>query len=179
MLRVAAQNDNPEVLKLLLDAGAEVNRTNNEGDNPFWAACRHGRVENMKLLLVHGADPGPTRTKEALYTILFYPTNWQATLIKSHLDMAIWHMDIRMIKLLHTTGNCSNKDIHCVDKSVLERCVKPEVHELLHELASTPRLLLSYCRLAVRDAMRVRRPSSVNKLPLPQKLRDYLLFSDL
>ena len=54
---------NYEVVKLMLDKGAEVNEIvkgthpEQEGSTAFQMACVHGRHELMELLLQYGADP--------------------------------------------------------------------------------------------------------------------------
>jgi ankyrin repeat protein len=46
-----------EVVKLLLEKGADVNKHNEGGETPLHYAARHGHVKVMEILLDHGADP--------------------------------------------------------------------------------------------------------------------------
>lgn len=52
----AAANGHIEVVKLLLEQGADVNRHNEGGETPLHYAARNGHVEVMEILLDHGAD---------------------------------------------------------------------------------------------------------------------------
>ena len=47
----------PQLVKRLLDLGAEVNRVSQRGSSPLCVACHGGKVENVKILLDAGADP--------------------------------------------------------------------------------------------------------------------------
>jgi len=52
----AAENGHIEVVKLLLDKGADVNEYNEGGETPLHYATRGGHTEVMKILLDHGAN---------------------------------------------------------------------------------------------------------------------------
>lgn len=61
ILMLTARQNNPEIIKLLLDAGADVNYVSNEGSfadkyTALALAAGNNRVENVKLLLAAGAD---------------------------------------------------------------------------------------------------------------------------
>jgi len=56
ILTIAAGNARPEVIELLIAAGADVNVFPALG-TPLMEAAGEGRVDNMKVLLEHGADP--------------------------------------------------------------------------------------------------------------------------
>lgn len=49
-----------EILKILLEAGCDVNETKQDENgvilNPLWAACERSNLEIVKILLKHGAD---------------------------------------------------------------------------------------------------------------------------
>ena len=56
-LHVAAANGHTDVVRILLDAGAELEAKDGDGDTPLaWATCC-GRREMMDLLLTAGANP--------------------------------------------------------------------------------------------------------------------------
>ena len=56
-LHVAAEKGHVEVVKLLLEHGANPNARDMYGVTPLHLAARKGHVEITKLLLEHGADP--------------------------------------------------------------------------------------------------------------------------
>lgn len=53
----AAAYGRTEIVKLLLEKGADVNKHNEGGETPLHYAARHGHVKVMEILLDHGADP--------------------------------------------------------------------------------------------------------------------------
>ena len=54
-MSLAAEVGNAEILKLLLDAGANADSPNPEGQTALMAVARTGNVEAAQLLLDHGA----------------------------------------------------------------------------------------------------------------------------
>ncbi|KAF5551312.1 ankyrin repeat-containing protein [Fusarium mexicanum] len=56
VLQLAACESYPEVVRLLLKEGADVNSADLDGRTPFMEAALWGRLENVELLLEHGAD---------------------------------------------------------------------------------------------------------------------------
>jgi len=52
----AAENGRIEVVRLLLEKGADVNKHNEGGETPLHYATRGGHIEAMTILLDHGAD---------------------------------------------------------------------------------------------------------------------------
>lgn len=54
-IAIAAGKAEPTMLQMLIEAGADVNKLY-EGDFALRAACRHNRIENVKLLIRHGAN---------------------------------------------------------------------------------------------------------------------------
>jgi ankyrin repeat protein len=56
-LIVAAAYGHTEVVKLLLEKGAQVNMGNEGGETALHYAARHGHTKVMRILLEHGADP--------------------------------------------------------------------------------------------------------------------------
>jgi hypothetical protein len=54
--RAAFQNDHPEVMRLLLGAGADPDALEEDGSTPLMACARDGRLELARLLVDAGAD---------------------------------------------------------------------------------------------------------------------------
>ena len=55
-LHYATDNDDPKTFKFLLDAGALVDQTNNQGQTPLHCACRYGSEQIIPLLLAARAQ---------------------------------------------------------------------------------------------------------------------------
>jgi len=47
----------PEVIRLLLTYGADINAVDDAGDSPLLQCARDGFVDGARLLLEHGANP--------------------------------------------------------------------------------------------------------------------------
>lgn len=56
-LMYAAESGKVEVVKILIDAGAEVSKASRRGGTPLGMAAQAGRVEVMRYLVSRGADP--------------------------------------------------------------------------------------------------------------------------
>jgi ankyrin repeat protein len=56
-LHAALAGPTPDLARSLLEAGADVNATQQDGVTPLHEAAHTGRVDLVRLLLEHGADP--------------------------------------------------------------------------------------------------------------------------
>lgn len=56
-LNEAAAGGNLEIIRMLLDAGAQINEKDANGNTPLIAAVMFGKLESIKLLIEKGADP--------------------------------------------------------------------------------------------------------------------------
>ncbi|XP_071793630.1 fibronectin type 3 and ankyrin repeat domains 1 protein-like [Asterias amurensis] len=57
LLRCAAMGGDPNVAKVLMNAGAEVNIKDKDGKTPLMIACLNGHVTLVQALVERGADP--------------------------------------------------------------------------------------------------------------------------
>lgn len=57
LLTAFATQEDPTVLQFLLKEGADVNLRDSDGGTPFIEAARNGLLDNMDILLRHGANP--------------------------------------------------------------------------------------------------------------------------
>lgn len=55
-LHAAVASRQPEIVRILVEAGADVNQPQQQGWRPLHAAAQNGDEESVKLLLAHGAD---------------------------------------------------------------------------------------------------------------------------
>lgn len=56
-LHMASANGHTDVMRMLLDAGANTEHRNDSGNTPLHWACVGGHAEAVRLLLRHGGDP--------------------------------------------------------------------------------------------------------------------------
>ena len=57
LMNASGQQEDAEILRLLLDNGARVNDTSERGGTALLGAAWAGRVDNVQVLMEHGADP--------------------------------------------------------------------------------------------------------------------------
>ena len=55
-IHIASHNGDPALLKLLLDAGGDIEKRNNDGETPLIVAAREESIPNVEFLLKHGAN---------------------------------------------------------------------------------------------------------------------------
>ena len=63
-LHYAATGPEPELVRLLLEHGAEVDATAPNGTTPLMMAAQYGSEDSIKLLLERGADPNRRNQRE-------------------------------------------------------------------------------------------------------------------
>lgn len=61
-LIIAAFNGCTDIVKMLLDAGANIEHKNDQGENALISAAQEGNIDTVKLLLDAGADVNQTNT---------------------------------------------------------------------------------------------------------------------
>ena len=62
----AVRSDKPidlNILKLLIEKGANINKADSLGNTPLMTACELGKIESVKLLLTNGANPNQANKK--------------------------------------------------------------------------------------------------------------------
>ena len=69
-LHIVAQEGHVEVVKLLLEKGANIEAINNQGFTPLWIAAYKGHTEIVKVLIAAGADKETKTEDEAKSTPL-------------------------------------------------------------------------------------------------------------
>lgn len=65
VINYAAVVSNAEIIGMILDAGCNIDSTNNNGETPLSTAVRRGDVEIAKLLISRGADVNKADNNEA------------------------------------------------------------------------------------------------------------------
>ncbi len=52
----AAHEGHPDIVKLLIEHGASINKRKKSGETALWFAAQQGRFESLKVLVKNGAD---------------------------------------------------------------------------------------------------------------------------
>jgi ankyrin repeat protein len=85
-LHFACQNGHEEIVKILIDKGADVNQATEKGFTPFYIACQNGHEEIVKLLIDMGADVSQT-TKDGCTPLYMACQNGHEEIVKLLIDM--------------------------------------------------------------------------------------------
>ena len=79
----AMKNKNAQVAKLLLQSGADVNKTGNENYTALMAAAEAGNEERMELLINAGADVNTTVVYKNLCALIFAASSGSPRCVKT------------------------------------------------------------------------------------------------
>lgn len=83
LLILAAYNDHPETVRMLLERGADPNRVNDRGQTALGAAVFRQSTVSVELLLGHGADVH-AGTRSAVQIAAFFNLDQMASLLESY-----------------------------------------------------------------------------------------------
>uniref|UniRef100_K1R2E2 Putative glycerophosphodiester phosphodiesterase 5 n=1 Tax=Magallana gigas TaxID=29159 RepID=K1R2E2_MAGGI len=204
ILHVAVSSNNPEIVKLLLSAKADVQKANNQGRTPLHLASRSGNAEITKQLIDAGSDVNATTNKQ--YTALHEAlrnghiglskylihegadVNMEAKsegildfLLKSqHLDPPVFTdmMDFCLLHGYKISRDLMTRKVQSV--KALQNC--EQIQRWLQKEYETVPLLSNICRNLIRQQLTIRKKSrlkkSIENLPLPFLLKDFLAFQD-
>ncbi|ESO84924.1 hypothetical protein LOTGIDRAFT_168182 [Lottia gigantea] len=164
-LRFAVVSDEPgvlEVVKYLLDQGADYEVIDNEGSSPIQEAF-FSDSEIIELFLRYGCR------------IDFSLINFDK-LMNSIISRMI---PLDILETMYWYGSCSETDVlRCLENPKFILCCEPKYHKRanwLSELCSKPRTLKSNCRIAIRHCLqKALGLEKMNLLPVPSKIRQYL-----
>ncbi len=93
-INYAALRGDVEIIQLLIDAGADVNRKNKDGNTALHSAAFFGQAEAFEMLLDSGADPS-IRNNDGAVPEMSLAANWDtaksiAGLVQYPLDRGEW-----------------------------------------------------------------------------------------
>ncbi|TKR68007.1 hypothetical protein L596_024060 [Steinernema carpocapsae] len=200
-LDLAVLTDNPEMVNILLGAGANPNAMHSLVGSPLHFACSRTpisqRAEIIEILLKHGADVNLSKRYE------------DGAILKSPLVEYFRQReetDFRIVKLFFSYGGqmvmrspardprgqlrnlirlfaAHPKLFESIielgeqfDRNALERLPIPDtIKEHLMKRTTNPRSLMQIARSNLRSSIPRFSPDSVARLPLPSTLKNYLL----
>uniref|UniRef100_A0A9J8A3P8 Ankyrin repeat and SOCS box-containing 12a n=1 Tax=Cyprinus carpio carpio TaxID=630221 RepID=A0A9J8A3P8_CYPCA len=169
----AAREGDPEILRQLLQHGAEVNARSKVTlwasgvavcSGPLYLSAIYGHLDCFKMLLLYGADPNYNSPEEKV--------NGRATQQKTVLELCLRHgCAVEYIQLLIDFGANVYLPTLIIEKSTKQN----EAVELLLKERGCPKTLASQCRLAIRKHLiQVNKIQSLDSLEIPPRLIDYL-----
>ena len=191
-LILAAPRGYSEVVDVLLRAGCDASHVNVWGQNALHEACSAwSRPSNTVELLassglnvddVDGMGNTPLilatlgRRSDIVRALLSADcdVNKAGTTNMRPLEVAIAKESMEIMQMLYAAG-C---DMNGIDVPAGDT-VSHHVTEWLRSVASRPHPLKQICRAAVRTALCSPADLKVNGLPLPQQMKQYLLYVDI
>ncbi|KAK7474514.1 hypothetical protein BaRGS_00034268 [Batillaria attramentaria] len=103
----------------------------------------------------------------------------------SPMRRALRDAKLRLVRLLHMSGSCPNSELHRLrnDQGIraqLQQQGRQRILQYLDNAAANPASLQHLCRLTVARLVGYRRGrrERVRSLPVPEHLRDYIMFSE-
>lgn len=85
MVAVYSWENEPSVVRTLLNGGADVNIKDNRGQTPFWMAAAHGSADLVQMLLDRGADIG-SRDNEGETPLMVAAENGHTSVVRTLLE---------------------------------------------------------------------------------------------
>ena len=151
MLIWAIQSENVEIVKLLVESGADINGVNDEEETPLLKAAPVGLTKIVEYLLSHGGDVAIDKTSSRGYTPVYIASCYGCADVvklllergadinicpkdgKTALERALKYGHTDVVRLLlkrHTCNSLSNKEI----KKLLKFANKTDDEELKSEI---------------------------------------------
>lgn len=191
-LILAAARGHSSVVEVLLRAGCDVAHVNRWGRNALHEACSvwSGPSCTVELLALSGMntdDVDDTGNTPLMLATLGSRSDIVRALLSADcdvnkagttqvrpLEIAVVKESVEIMQMLYAAG-C---DMNGIDESTVD-AVSHRVADWLHSVASRPHPLKQICRAAVRTALHSPADHKVDALPLPQQIKQYLLFDDI
>lgn len=165
-LEYATQCGTIEVLKMMIEGGADLQISNPKGCNPLLCSMKEYRVKEACLLLQHGAT---------LPSILVVP--WHSTLDMHELDKVL------RISVLFASKSPRFKHLYMLLQLLLIARPNWLPGRSRNELCKSPFSLKNICRECIRLKLKSKVRTSIipliNLLPFPKMIKEFLAFSEL
>ncbi|XP_061183603.1 glycerophosphocholine phosphodiesterase GPCPD1-like [Saccostrea echinata] len=168
----AAKLNYRQITQLLVEHGANLNhRIVNKEYTALHEAVRNGHIGLSKYLIHEGADVNLKAKDEGILEFLLKTQHFDPKVFTDMMDFCILH-DYKLCR------ESISKKVLSVKS--LQEC--EEIHDWLQRVMQTVPSLSAICRNFLRQqlssCMKTQIQKSIEKLPLPPLLKDYLAFKD-
>ncbi|XP_056380407.1 ankyrin repeat and SOCS box protein 14 isoform X2 [Hyla sarda] len=185
-LQVALRLGNYELVNLLLRHGSNVNYICRVNPMHFPSSLQYALKDEvmLRMLLNYGYDVHKCFEcphGNNVHTILGYE-GWTPAVIKDTMFCEV----ITVTWLQHLSGNVVRVMLDYVDhveicSKLRDTLVKQKLWPEIYSISTNPRSLKHLCRLKIRKCMgrlHLRCPVFMSLLPLPNRLKDYILYKE-
>lgn len=175
-LYIATYYQEIDCVNALIQAGASPDATTTDNDSPISVAVGYSSIDLVRSLIRAGAD---VKVKGRC----FIGRKKSASL----LNIALFTRQLKIADMLYLAGAGGSVEMseirNCqVTQNFLEEQNYSDVADWVSTRFSTPLTLLQLCRLTVNTRVKSSSqsfPATMDLLPLPDFLKQYLLFSDM
>ncbi|KAG8540734.1 hypothetical protein GDO81_018681 [Engystomops pustulosus] len=185
-LQVALRMGNYELVNLLLRHGSNVNYICRVNPLHFPSALQYALKDEVMLRMLLNFGYDVYKCFECphgnnVHSILGYE-GWTSTIIKDTMFCEV----ITLTWLRHLSGNVVRVMLDYTDhvqfcSKLRETLMKQNLWPEIHCISTNPRSLKHLCRLKIRKCMgklHLRCPVFMSFLPLPNRLKDYILYKE-
>ena len=170
-------NVKTEVVKLLLDHGADVNRGGGwKKQKPIIFAYVHNSVNKIKLLLSFGA----TLTRDEMTNLV--SLSFSKSVLENPEVITPWSKELMSWNLLLAAGFTPQDNDPVLANKIdqLRLCSSfDKINPWIWDMIFPMRSLKGMCRIAIRNSLNyVVKDVAVELLPLPTEIKRYLQFSE-
>lgn len=207
-LFVAIQKQYTDCARALLDAGANPNGNPENRSTPLYIAAQIGYLEGVKILLAGGAETevkqrllGPTPGLPLHISAIYHHFRCYFALLINGAEpdlrhicppvpapvcaqVSLTHVLVKHrcptkfgILLVEFGGNLWQKDTR--GQLATELIQDAACKRWFLQMIDKPRCLQSICRVAIRRTMGRQRLRYLASLPVPKKIFDYLIYTDI
>ena len=156
----------------------------------LWHAADSNHLDIAQLLIKYGANPSIHHKVPGPWKCCVFYTDNHPHLELEAMYNAVKNDNFNMLKLvLACTAKMPYNSLRTLKDIIFrtgyfrEARLKPQVliqyAEFFTKVCNHPRLLQQECRGVIRNVLRIPPFKTVPLLPLPAKLKDYVLFKDL
>ncbi|XP_074649379.1 uncharacterized protein LOC141904645 [Tubulanus polymorphus] len=189
-LLTAVEHNNHLVLEKLLEAGCDVNIVNSDGLNAMFFAAETNSLRMVRVLLRWGFDLDSVKDNTRLYSCCKQYDDSHPHMELNPLYVAIRHDNFKMfLTLISAHYKVPYHDLDLLHDLVFktgyaaEANVSPHILAIFKEIfaktARSPMTLQHISRGVIRQSLAQRPHLKVDRLPIPTKLKEYILMKDV